>query len=177
MQTVLLFALALATSVPGPDAPPRPPANPPVAAHNLHVTYGRMAVEGGVAVLVVRFFRDDLEAALRRGGLPANVPVGATPAVERVFTAYLNRHLTVQADRRTLVGRVVGSGEDGEMWFYRVEYRAPAPIRALALRNRLLFDVYDDQKHLFKVSFFPSGQEESLYFIAGSDRFTVRRRS
>lgn len=163
----LLFLLLplLAAFHPAPETSAR--------RHDVHVSNGRMAVEGNVALVQVRLFKDDLTQALT--GLAGRaVTLAPTPEMDALATRYLNRHLLVNAGGRVLVGRIVGSEEDDDMWAYQVEYRATAPIRSLVLTNTLLFDLYDDQRNLFRVMFFPSEKTEAFYFVRGAERYEIR---
>ncbi len=168
MFALVAFALL---ALPGASVLPAPPA---AAAHNFHVSYGRMAVQGQSATLQVRFFRDDLEEALKAATGAGSYRVEATPAVDAVFLAYLRKHLVVTAGGQVLEARVVGSGEENDMWWYRLQYSAPSELRTFSIRNTLLFDAFDDQRNIFKVMYFPGEQVETLYFTEGADRFTVR---
>ena len=155
-------------------APGVPSAAPAASSHNFHVSYGRMAVQGRSATLQVRFFRDDLEETLKAAIGARTYRMDATADVDRHFLAYLNRHLVVTAGGTPVPGRIVGSGEENDMWWYRVQYDAPSELRTFSIRNTLLFDTFDDQRNIFKVMHFPGEQIETLYFTAGAEVFTVR---
>ncbi len=126
----------------------------PAARHNVHVSNARMAVEGTEVIVQVRLYKDDLATALSNlAGHP--VTLAGTDEMNALGARYLNRHLLVNAGGRVLVGRVVGSEPDDLMWAYTVEYAAPTAVRSLILTNRLLFDLYDDQRNLLKVMCLP----------------------
>jgi len=151
------------------------PAPAPEAgrAHDVHVSNARMAVEGTTALVQVRVFKDDFAQALSNlAGRP--VTLAANPEVDALATRYLNRRLLVNAGGRVLVGRIVSSSEDNLMWAYGLEYEAPLPIRSLILTNTLLFDIYDDQRNLLRVMFFPSERAESFYFVKGAEQYRMR---
>ena len=154
----------------------------PLAAHDVHVSYGRLAVEGRAAVLQLRFFQDDLEAALRAfHRLPPSYRLTGAPADTRRFEAYLNARLRLSFGGRTLTGRVVSAGVDpaghdpngGPMWVAEAVYEARAPITGFALRHTLLFEAFPTQQNLVKVMFFPSERVETLYFTAGAEQHRV----
>ena len=155
----LRLLVALAALAPAPRAPAP-------AAHDIHLSYARVAVEGRVVHCRIRMFRDDLERALaRRAGKPAvTLEAGAT---DSLFAAYFNDQFTLLNDGVRLRGTVVASGEEPEMWWYTVRFEAPAPIRGLALRNGVLFDLFDDQRNMTKVMHLPSEAEFSYFFVKG----------
>jgi hypothetical protein len=168
---LLLIAILCAAT-----APPAVLAAPPIvlfSRHDVHVSNGRMAVEGTTALAQVRMFKDDLAQALSNLA-GRDITLAATPEVAALATRYINRRLIVNAGGRVLVGRIVGSSEEADMWAYQIEYQAPTPIRSLILTNTLLFDLFDDQRNLFRVMFFPSERTESFYFVKGADEYRMQ---
>ncbi len=155
--------------------PGRPSA--PEVAHDFHISYGHMAVEKNVVVCRIRFFQDDLEAALRHYGGHDAFRMAASPQVDSLFAAYFAEHFALEVDGKALAGRIIGSGQDAvdrePVWWYMVQFEAPAPIQKLRLRNTLLFDLFDDQKHVFKVVHFPEETQRSYYFAKGEEAFDV----
>ncbi len=151
------------------------PGPPP--AHKFHVTYGRLAVEDTQAVLRIRFFHDDLEAALRAYAKDAGFRLAAAPRSDSVYTRYFNDKFVLRQDGRALQGRIVSSGEDMDgrekVWWYVMQFDAPAPLRRFTIRDRLLFEAFDDQKNIFKVMHFPGEQTQSFYFVAGSEQADI----
>lgn len=145
----------------------------PAGAHDFHATYARIAVEGAVVVAQVRFFHDDLVAVLRRFTRQPGFVLADTPEAEAATLRYLSRMLTLSSGGTPLTGRIVGSGDDGRMWSYRIEYRAAAPVRRLRIENRLLFDLYDDQRNLVTVQSFPAGRTETFYYVHGAERYEM----
>lgn len=148
------------------------PAAP--VAHDFHVSYGRLAVQGRSATLQVRFFRDDLEETLRAMTGARTYRMDASPEVDGQFMRYFNQHLVLTAAGTVVAGRVTASGEENDMWWYRIQYQAPAELTRFSVRNTLLFDTFDDQRNIFKVMHFPDGAVETLYFTRGAEAFTVR---
>ncbi|HYE57610.1 MAG TPA: DUF6702 family protein [Rhodothermales bacterium] len=173
MRRLLFLGFVLFVGATSAAASPAAPPIVLVKAHNVHVSNGRMAVEGTTALAQVRMFKDDLTQALTNLA-GRQIALAATPEVDALATRYINRHLIVNAGGRVLVGRIVGSSEDAEMWAYQVEYQAPTPIRSLILTNRLLFDLFEDQRNLFRVMFFPSERTEAFYFVKGSDEYRMQ---
>ena len=74
-------------------------------------------------------------------------------------------------------GQIVSSGEDqmaGEpMWWYTVRFEAPTALDAFTVRDVVLFDLFDDQKNIFKVRHFPSEKELSYYYTDGAEEYRI----
>ena len=141
-------------------------------AHKFYVTYGRMAVEGSVAVCRIRFFQDDLENTMRWFSNDDGFVLGATSEADSLFLAYIEDRFQLKVSGQTLSSSVIGSGEEQDMWWYTVQFDATETIDDLQIINRLLFDLLPDQRNILKVSHFPSEKERTLYFVAGSDAYT-----
>jgi len=141
---------------------------PPV--HEFHVSYARLAVEGGTAVLQIRFFRDDLEAALGpRAGVSA-LRLSASPEIDRIFSEYLAEKFQLVADGDSLPGTIIGSGEDTidrePAWWYLVRYSSPHRIGEFQIRNVLLLETFEDQTTILRVLRLPDQTPVSVTFSA-----------
>lgn len=141
-----------------------------VPAHEFHVSYARLAVEGGTAVLQIRFFRDDLEAALGpRAGVSA-LRLSASPEIDRVFLDYLAEKFQLIAEGESLPGTIIGSGEDTidrePAWWYLVRYSSPQPIGQFQVRNSLLLETFEDQTTVLRVLRLPDQTPVSVTFSA-----------
>ncbi|MDX1740667.1 MAG: DUF6702 family protein [Rhodothermales bacterium] len=145
-----------------------------VIAHDYHVTYGRMAIEGTAAACEIRFFKHDLEDAVALHSGTPEFRLGAGPKEDSLFVAYLDSKLKVWLNGVSASARLVGSGEemirDEEMWWYLVDYAASAPITRIEIQNRLLFERFGDQRNMIKVEHFPSETQTTFYFVPDSDR-------
>lgn len=140
----------------------------PAAAHDFHVSYGRMAVEGASIAVRFRFFGDDLQETIRAFSGDDAATITDDPASWAQFEAYLADAFRLVADDDTLGGVIIGSGEDfmdkePVRWFL-VQFTAADTVQSVSLRNRLLFDQFDDQKNIVQFRHFPSEKNGSLYF-------------
>lgn len=171
-MAALLFMVLLCvpSSASGLSVGPRVPVALP---HNVHVSRGRMAVEGGRAVVRIRFFRHDLEAALAAHHAIDSFSLSNTSRSDSLFLEYLTAHFSVLAGNRQLDASISTSGEDGEVWWFELNFSQRQPIESLAIRNEMLFELFPDQKHFLKVTFFPSGNSRSFYFVAGSAKYEI----
>ncbi len=142
-------------------------------AHPLHVSYGRMGVEGNVAMCQIRFFRHDLEAALQTYHRDPQLRLAVDPRADARYAAYFNDRFRLEADGRVLRGTVVASGEEDDMWWYTVRFDAAAPLRRLTITHTMLFETFDDQRNIMRVRHFPSEASQALYFSSGDETNTV----
>jgi hypothetical protein len=145
--------------------------------HDLHVSYGNAAVEGNALTVRIRFYRDDLEAVLARHAGRAAFRLSSEPDVEAAFLAYFRANFTVSAAGRPLAPTVVGSGEDERdrqpVWWYAIQFEAPAPLTAFRIRNTLLTELFDDQTNIVKFVHFPDGKQKTYSFALGEESFEV----
>lgn len=140
------------------------------ARHDLHLTHSRVVVDGRSILVRVRLFQDDLQSALRSDPRHASTTVAATPAVDSAFAEYFNDHVSITADGTRLRGTVLQSGPDGDggdqqMWWYLVELTAPRPVKALAMRNALLFELFRDQRNMVTLLKMPGERRFALFFV------------
>lgn len=156
----ILLALLLPIGTFAPETTP--------VVHDFHISYARVAVEKNVVVFRVRFFKDDLEEALRTHHKEADFALEVSPVVDAQFVMYFNEKLALEVGGQRLTGKLVGSGEEMEgkepMWWYAMQYEAPATIQQLTIKNTLLLELFDDQKNIVKVQHFPDDKQHSYYF-------------
>lgn len=145
-------------------------AVPPVsgaAIHDVHVSYGRVAVEATSVTIRIRMFQDDLSRALARHAKRDTVDLAAKPFADSVAGSYLGQKLILAADGAPLAGRLVAGGAEQDMWWYLIEYPLAKPIGRLSIASRVLFELFGDQQNLLKVAVAKAGVETSLYFVPG----------
>jgi len=163
----LLFALAAAP----------PTGTGARAAHKLHVTYGAAAVENDVVVVRIRFFHDDLEAALRRHAGRPGLTLADDPATEAAFLAYFGAKFSLSVQGTTLPVHIVASGQDEldrePVWWYAVQFDAPGTVTAFRVRNALLLELFHDQRNIVKFVHFPDQTQKTYSFGAGEEEFDV----
>ncbi len=145
--------------------------------HDLHVSYGNLGVDGALAILQIRVFKDDLEEALRRfHGLDA-FQMAVSPEVDALFLQYLAKKFVLEVDGTPLKGQIIGSGDDEldrePVWWYQIRFRAPDPILLARITNTVLFDVFDDQSNILRVVDFPEENRRSYYFAPGEETIEV----
>ncbi len=142
-------------------------APPQAAGHDIHVSYGRVTVEGKAVTIRLRMFKDDLSKALARHHQRDTVDLEARALADSLATTYLSQKLLVAVDGKPLVGRIAAAGSEDKMWWYLVQYPIAARAGKLTIANRVFFELFDDQQNLLKVLQVRSGDETSLYFVPG----------
>lgn len=175
-----LLMVGIAGAAPGAARPPDPP--PPVA-HDFHVTYGRMGIEGSVIQVRLRFFQDDLALALRAHARDPELALAVDPATDSLVTAYLDARFVVRAGTAgstqesvaasaPLPATILASGEEADgdqpVWWYIVEYGYDAPVARVHVDARVLLELFDDQRNLLRIQYFPSEHQRTFYLTHGS---------
>jgi hypothetical protein len=146
----MMLAAAIQSPAFGASDPLLGGDDPEGTAHKFHVSYGRMAVEDTLALLHIRLFRDDLEETLQQRFADPAFTLAANPRADSLFLRYFNEMFVLKQDDVQVPGRIVSSGEETmgreAMWWYTVQFDAPAALRTFTVRNVVLLDGFDDQK-------------------------------
>ncbi|UCG85562.1 MAG: hypothetical protein JSW71_16745 [Gemmatimonadota bacterium] len=144
-----------------------------VEAHPLHLSHGNMVLAGRHAIINVRLFQDDLELAMGRFHSIDGLRVRPDPIIDSLFTDYFNSKFTVCIADSIHEGRVVASGQAGDMWWYAVVFEALEPITSIAFSNDLLFDIFDDQRNITRVLHTSSETQRTFYSVAADPETRV----
>jgi hypothetical protein len=135
-----------------------------------------MAIEGTMAVVRIRMFKDDLNQALTFRE-ERDIFVDASPVSDSLFQAYFNEMVVLRSDDEIMAGSLVGSGEEvvgnEPMWWYLLEFRASETIENLFVSQRLLSELFEDQKNIVQVQHFPSEKTYSLYCAEDAWEYTM----
>jgi len=151
-------------------------AGPSPLPHNVHVTRGRMAIESSVAVARINFFRHDLEAALAAFHEIENFSLDETASADSLFLSYFDDRFSLLSSGTRVAPEILRSGEAKDVWWYEIQFAGGEEIDTVTVRDELLFELYDDQKHFLKLSFFPEGETRDLYFVPGATTYDVARK-
>jgi len=142
-------------------------ATPPsraAAPHNLHVAHARVVIEGNVIVARIRMFRDDLQRSLKRA-------VNDSAASKSAVAAYVAQNVSLVSDGAKLSGEILDGGADMDgdqpIWWVLVQWKAPRPVKVLALKVHLMFETFNDQQNIVLVAKQPGDERRGLYFQAG----------
>lgn len=156
------FALAAATA-----------RAPRAHAHKFHTSFteANYNAEAGTLEVTLRTFPDDLEAALRRRAAgTASAGQDKKKEFEERVAAYVAETFqlkTAGGDPVSLTWVGMDAGVDSA-WLY-FEARLPADHDGLRLRNRFLFDLFDDQINLVNLK--TKGRRTALRFERGKADF------
>lgn len=169
MTPVLPLLLALLTG-----GPPGARA----AMHDVHLSHSRMVVDGATITVRIRVFHDDTEAALRAFAGRTDLRIVDGESQDSVFQRYYDAKVALKANGERLHARVIQSGRDAEMaespmWWYLLEYRAPRPVRSIAILQELMFEQFRDQRNILSILKLPGQERHSLYFAVGDSKEMV----
>ncbi len=124
------------------------------ASHPFRLSVADAEVAGDTLRARIRFFWDDLQLAVMEHTSDMAFRLEETPRGDSIVFAYIDRMLAIEAGGARLAPVLVGRGIDDAtlidevMWWYRLEYRLPAGTERIAIRNRLLFNLFEDQRNV-----------------------------
>lgn len=136
-------------------------------SHPFRLSVADMRVTEGGLSAEIRFFWDDLQFAVMEHSSDMEFVLAESPEVDATVEGYINELLLLRVGEVPLRGRVEARGiEDAEiidevMWWYRLEYALPAGAERVDLQNRLLFNLFEDQRNI--VNFRTLGGRERTY--------------
>ena len=166
---ILLAVPLLASEASGATAP---------AVHDLHLAYGDLAVEGSLIAGRLRFFKDDLGQAI--GPIVGATAITLEPGTEAdaLVMRYVRDNLHISVGGEELRASLLGSGQDEldrePVWWVIVQFRAPATVEEMTVSTTLLFELYEDQRNIFKFVHFPDETPRTYYFAEGESEHVVR---
>ena len=141
------------------------------SAHTFHTSLMQMEynARSRCVEIAVQVFTHDLENVLtRRRGGRGRVRLDKTPDAAKLALAYLNEAFTLrnrQGEVKTF--KWVGMEQSAEaVWLY-VEAAMPEGLAGASVRNRIFFDLLDDQVNRVHVKF--DGRKTDLVFKPGDD--------
>lgn len=167
-KSTLLVPLALLALRGAADAP----------AHPFRLSVADVVVSGASMEVRIRFFWDDLQLAVMERESDMEFRLAETPEVDTVIRRYVNKMLVFEAGDAPVRGVLVERGvedarrADEVMWWYRLEYALPPGTERIGIRNRVLFNVFEDQRNLIHLKT-RSGRERSYYFTWDDDQVAV----
>jgi len=134
-----------------------------------------MAIEGDVAIVRVRMFKDDLTTSLRAYSGLVDFEMVVSSDVDSLFRSYFNERFLLRSGGTRMQATILSSGEeqmraDGgpeDVWWYMMEFNAREPIHQIAVNNSMFFETFRDQRNILKVIHADSEREHSFYFASG----------
>lgn len=139
----------------------------PLAAHPLHSTITELTEDrrSGVARATIRVFADDFATAVKRAARNAALPSSGV-AWDTASLRYASSAFTF-ADKsgRALSTRSCGVRRTGDLLWLCLEVDAVNGLGALAVRNAMLCDLFEDQVNVVQGTI--GGARRSLLFTRG----------
>lgn len=166
LHAVLLAGVVI-TTAPARSGQVETRTRPVERAHDFHVSYTRMAIEGNSISAQIRMFGDDITKALiDRSKTPA-LTLNSTQG-EAAAQKYLAESFPIVANGRKLTPTVTSAMQERDMWSYIVMWTATAPITSLTMHNAAMMEYFDDQQNIVKLKHIGSGKESTLFYSGGS---------
>jgi hypothetical protein len=150
----------------------------PGGVHPFRLTVTDADVFQGSLEARIRFFWDDLQLAIMEHASDMEFKLAETEEVDAIIESYINETLVMTVGDAVLEGRVTARGiEDAAridevMWWYRLHYDLPRETERVSIRNRLLFNMFEDQRNLVNLKT-RGGRERTYYFSWDEDNITV----
>ena len=150
-----------------------------VPPHPFRLSVADVGVDGSVLDVRIRFFWDDLQFAVMESTSDMEFELAETREVDEVVEQYINDMLTIDAEGTLLQGTLLERGiqdarnPDEVMWWYRLEYPLDPSVDRIHVRNRVLFNMFEDQRNLVHLKT-RSGRERTYYFSWDEDNVTLR---
>ena len=167
-SAIAAAACVLATgAVPDPERP-----------HPFRLSVADVAVSESGLQARIRFFWDDLQLAVMEHTSDMEFELAENEAVDTIIETYINDMLVLEAGETVVRGEVTARGVedaariDEVMWWYRLEYSLPTSVERVRVRNRLLFNMFEDQRNIVNLET-RSGRERTYYFSWNEDNVTI----
>jgi hypothetical protein len=134
-----------------------------------------MVVEGRTVACRIRFFKDDLEKALRAASGRPGLRISGSDRADSVAAGYIARTLMLRADGGPITLHLTGSGTEQdeaaqEIVWYALEGEMKAPVQRLSVLDGLLFESFHDQQNILLLLRLPEDDRQTLYFVASDPR-------
>ncbi len=174
LAALLVFpAEGLGPTRPAGAGDPTDPKGRP-ALHPFRLSIADVQVTASGMEVTIRFFWDDLQFALMERTSDMDFRLAETDEVDGVVQRYINEMFVIRDDGGPVIpGTVRKRGieealiPDEVMWWYRLDYPLPATVERIRVRNRLLFNMFEDQRNIVHLKT-RSGKERAYTF--GWDR-------
>lgn len=149
-----------------------------VSAHPVHISKCQIQRKANAKTLqvAVSIFIDDLEDALKKEG-HSGLYIGTQrqhAQTQKLVFAYLQKKLTFTVNGKLVTYKLLGmepSEDLAAIWVY-LETPKVAKMKSLRIQNRILLELYEDQKNLVYVE--PEGlQKHTLIFSRSKEQQQV----
>lgn len=150
----------------------------PATPHPFRLSVADVGVTETGLQARIRFFWDDLQYAVMERTSNMEFQLAENEEVDAIIETYINDMLVLEAGETALRGEVTARGVedaariDEVMWWYRLEYSLPSSAERVGMRNRLLFNMFEDQRNIVNLKT-RSGRERTYYFSWDEDNITI----
>ncbi len=151
----------------------------PPPPHPFRLSVADVGVGDATLDVRIRFFWDDLQFAVMEHTSDMAFELAESAQVDATVERYINDMLVVEAGGAVIAGTVLERGiqdarnPDEVMWWYRLEYPLDASVDRVRMRNRVLFNMFEDQRNLVHLKT-RRGRERTYYFGLDEDSVTLR---
>ena len=150
----------------------------PAAPHPFRLSVADVGVTESALQARIRFFWDDLQVAVMEHTSDMEFELAENDEVDAIIEAYINDMMVLEAGESVVRGNVTARGVedavriDEVMWWYRLEYSLPPSVERVRFRNRLLFNMFEDQRNIVNLRT-RSGRKRTYDFSWGRDDVTI----
>ena len=150
----------------------------PATPHPFRLSVADVGVTESRLQARIRFFWDDLQLAVMEHTSDMEFELAENEEVDAIVETYINDMLVLEAGETVVQGEVTARGVedaariDEVMWWYRLEYSLPPSTERIRIRNRLLFNMFEDQRNIVNLKT-RGGRERTYYFSWDQDDVTI----
>ncbi len=174
LVVAVIGALATLTA----SAPLGSAARDAPVAHPFRLSIADVSVGERTLEVRIRLFWDDLQFAVMDQTGDMSFALAENPAVDAIVVQYINDTFVLEHGGHALPGELIERGVDTArrldevMWWYRLEYPLSSSAGRIHIRNRLLFNMFEDQRNLVVIKT-RSGRERTYFFSWDRDNRSV----
>ena len=141
------------------------------AEHPIHVSVSDVTISATEIEWSVRIFKDDLLLAVYGDAFDMSV-LENDEKVRKDILAYLNKSVRIFADDKAVAWSFKDLAADPEaIWITITGPVSNADIQKIRIRNRILLDVYGDQKNIVNLTSFKL--KKNFVFEKGGDEKVI----
>lgn len=135
--------------------------------HDIHLSMCelRFNEESSSFEIAIKIFIDDLELAIQRSGTKHfKLDSGDTALTNEHIASYVDKNFIIEIDGRKLQGDFLGKETTEDLlavWCY-IEFKAPKESRKCVMSNKILFDLYDDQRNIMDIKMSKSHKDYTI---------------
>ena len=138
--------------------------------HKFYVSISEVNhnAENASLEISMKIFTDDLEDALEVGTskkIWLGDPKREVPETDSLLANYLERKLTFTVNGEAQTPVFIGKELEADVTWCYLEIKGVTDLKSIAIDNRLLLDLFDEQKNLIHI--YANDKEKSLFLRRG----------